>query len=223
MNLGTGVREYLEVAKGTGTPPPTLARDFLEWRRHRGGSALEEREPWITFAARRRLAQIVRPGMTVFEYGAGGSTLWFADRVARVISVEHDRTWYEAMRVPANVTLLLSEPQPAPDDREFRHYRSTDPQYRGLWFRDYARTIREFDPDLVLVDGRARVDCAIEAAHALRPGGWLVVDDTDRAEYAPIFAELRWPFTRYPGPKPYGDAFAETTIWRRPTERPTLP
>ena len=54
--------------------------------------------PWITFAAITYLKQVLSPDMRVFEYGTGGSTLFFARRVAEVISVEHDPVWYEQLR-----------------------------------------------------------------------------------------------------------------------------
>lgn len=214
------LRQYRERAAATATPLPRLLLDYPAWRFSQTGTALEDRVPWITFAARRQLARIVRPGMRVFEYGAGGSTLWFADRGATVVSVEHDREWYKRMKplAPPNVTLLLREPEPFAGLRDVPDYLSSDPRYRGLWFRAYARSIDEFGPfDVVLVDGRSRVACALHGSRSLRPGGWLVLDDSERREYADVFREVRWPFSGYAGPKPYGEAFAETTIWRRPS------
>src|SRR6266576_1205646 len=92
------LRQYRKLSEGTRTPFARLVRDYLGWRRSLAGSALKDRQPWMPFAARRQLARILSRGTTVFEYGAGGSTLWLADRVARVISVEHDPAWYEEMR-----------------------------------------------------------------------------------------------------------------------------
>lgn len=218
------LRLYRERAEGTGTPAMRLARDFLGWRRSLTGLALEARQPWIPFAAKRRLERAVSKGTRVFEYGAGGSTLWFADRGATVVSVEHDPEWYERMRalVPANVTLLLREPEPFAGLRDVPSYLSTDPRYRGLWFRAYARSIDERGPfDVVFVDGRSRVSCAIHGSRALNPGGLLVLDDSERREYAEAFERIPLPFIRYPGPKPYGELFAETTIWRYDVTRTT--
>ncbi|MBI5865097.1 MAG: hypothetical protein HZB38_11440 [Planctomycetes bacterium] len=42
-----------------------------------GASALDDERPWITFAATRFLERAVRPGSRVFEWGSGGSTLFF--------------------------------------------------------------------------------------------------------------------------------------------------
>ena len=38
--------------------------------------------------------------------------------------------------------------------------------------------------DLVVVDGRARVECARRAMPKVKPGGLLLLDDTSRERYA---------------------------------------
>lgn len=35
--------------------------------------------------------------MIVFEYGSGGSTLFFQKYVKKIISIEHNRIWYKKM------------------------------------------------------------------------------------------------------------------------------
>src|SRR5262245_35910487 len=67
--------------------------------------------PWITYPAIELLRARVRPDMSVFEYGCGASTRWWAERVREVVSVEHDRAWFEQTRLglPANVELLHVE------------------------------------------------------------------------------------------------------------------
>jgi len=213
------LRHYLQESTNSGTPRLRLVRDYVGWRTRQGGSALDDREPWLTFAARRRLDQIVRPGMRVFEYGSGGSTLWFADRGANDVSVEHDPDWCRrvAEHLPVGVTLVLIEPEPASVQAGSVDYESSDPRYRGMSFEAYAQSVTGYAPvDLVLVDGRARIGSARAGMNAVKPGGWLVLDDSQRTEYAEIFKLIAWPFERFPGPKPYSEAFAETTIWRRP-------
>ena len=50
------------------------------------------------------------------EFGSGRSTVWFAERVATLTSVEHDERWYEAVsaklkeRRLANVDCILARP-----------------------------------------------------------------------------------------------------------------
>jgi hypothetical protein len=65
--------------------------------------------PWFTYPAIEYLSQLDLSKATVFEYGSGNSTLFWADRCARVISVESDPSWHEKMRdkMPANVEYHL--------------------------------------------------------------------------------------------------------------------
>jgi hypothetical protein len=46
--------------------------------------------------------------MSIFEYGSGGSTTWWANLVSQVVSVEHDREWFQKLiaKKPANVELI---------------------------------------------------------------------------------------------------------------------
>ncbi len=49
--------------------------------------------PWLPYAATQLLAERLSRAHTVLEFGAGSSTLFFMDRVARVVYLEHDPVW----------------------------------------------------------------------------------------------------------------------------------
>ena len=57
---------------------PELVSFFPHWVRslRAGASPLTDQRPWITFATIRFLDQTLRKHMRVFEYGAGGSTIF---------------------------------------------------------------------------------------------------------------------------------------------------
>src|SRR5260370_403503 len=65
-------------------------------------------------AAFRLLESLLRPADHGAEFGSGRSTIWFAERVAALTSVEHDEQWYEAIsaqlkeRRLANVDYILA-------------------------------------------------------------------------------------------------------------------
>jgi hypothetical protein len=209
--------------------PLTFVRDFPSWLRSQHRSALGSGDPWITFGARRALEKLVTRESRVFEYGAGGSTLFFARRAGLVVSVEHDPEWLQRVRAAVeghgNVEVILAQPEPIPSDAlrvDVRRYTSSDPRHKDQWFRNYARTIDRFPDgffDLIVVDGRARVGCLIHGLPKVRRGGWMLLDDSDRDIYAEArLAVASWPPYRYVGPKPYVPQFCETTIWQRPAE-----
>src|SRR4026208_2308977 len=66
-----------------------LARSLVT--RH---SALDDGVPWLTFKAAAWLDSHLHREMRVFEYCSGGSTVFLADRVGKLVSVEHDPDWY---------------------------------------------------------------------------------------------------------------------------------
>jgi hypothetical protein len=53
--------------------------------------------PWIASGAVKFLDGFTKKTHTVFEVGAGGSTLWLAKRADYVISYENNRGWYDTV------------------------------------------------------------------------------------------------------------------------------
>lgn len=123
--------------------------------------------PWITYPAIEFIRRRVKPEMSVFEYGSGGSTTWWANQVSTVVSVEHDRPWFEKL-----------QRNPHPRVKAYQ----IDLIYGGA----YSRKILEFENcfDVVVIDGRDRVNCLKNCLTALRPTGVVVLDNSDRPEYA---------------------------------------
>ena len=125
-----------------------------------------EANPWYAYSATTFLENRVHQGMSVFEYGSGNSTLWWAKRVSHLVSCEHDAQWYTRMQpvLPANVEYIHAD------------LRTGD---------DYWRTILRYDQnfDLVIVDGLDRLRCAINCLPALSAEGVIVWDDTYREHY----------------------------------------
>ena len=187
----------------------------------------------MCFPAVERLDQILTAEARVFEYGSGGSTIYFAQRVREVVSVEHEPSWHSRVRAElahrrlANVCYELIEPTV---DAGFKRdgiadpsaYVSDDERYVGKTFKSYAQAIRAFPDgyfDLVVVDGRARPSCILNARDKVRPGGVLLLDQSERPYYLETSGALldpaRWSRTRYMAPLPYSLHFTEATFFTR--------
>src|SRR5437762_813163 len=68
-------------------------------------SPIQMRLPWISFAAIDFLSEWLQKSMDVFEWGAGGSTLFFASRVNCVVSIENDLNWYNQVHQSLRTSL----------------------------------------------------------------------------------------------------------------------
>lgn len=204
---------------------PTRFRHYLHWKRSltRGHSSLADEFPWLVYEAVDWLRSYLKPNMRVFEWGAGGSTLFFARRVQFVVSVEHDSEWYAKVSRQLqnhdihNVQLILCEPVKV--ELLPAIYSSTDERYTGLSFQRYAEVIDLFPDnyfDLVVVDGRGRSGCIKHAAAKVSSNGYLLLDNSERESYAlgkQVVA--RWPRQEFCGPGPYSDAVWSTTVWKK--------
>ena len=118
--------------------------------------------PWLSYRAVRDIEKLVRHDWRVLEFGAGNSTIWFAQRVATVVSIESSPEWY------GRVSTLLAR-------SDFKNVR--------LLQRDsvsYAEPFAEGPFDFALVDGDVRTACAKTAVELLRSDGYLYLDNVDK-------------------------------------------
>jgi predicted O-methyltransferase YrrM len=165
-------------------------------------------DPWLTPEAIRLLGTLLRRSDRGVEFGSGRSTVWFAQRVASLTSVEHDEQWYEtvAARLKArglgNVDYILARPdQPV--------------QQGGL--SGYARTALTFadaSVDFALIDGHYRDYSAKFMLPKIKPGGMLIIDNVNWV----LPSRSRSPNSRTPELGPHGEIWSqvheELTQWR---------
>lgn len=139
--------------------------------------------PWLPYLAIDYLDQWLKRSMTVFEWGAGKSTGWLAQRVEKVISVEHNPEWSIGLRDNIDLRVIVPKAGELGDNpADPHHYRSRP--MGGVNFKAYASAIDEFEPfDLILVDGRARASCIYHALTKIKKGGFIVIDNTERDYY----------------------------------------
>lgn len=113
---------------------------------------------------------LLKPNMIAFEWGSGKSTIWLARRVEYVVTVDHDKEWYD------QVWRWVQEEE----------LKNVNLAFIGL-NEEYENFILKFEHDfnIILIDGRRRVNCITKAIDKLKPGGILVVDNSERKEYEP--------------------------------------
>jgi hypothetical protein len=177
--------------------------DVVTWVRsmRKRSEPLSMALPWLTFDAIRAIDKHLVPDSRLFEFGSGHSTLYWAQRGVRVYSMEDDATWFELAR-----NKLAAYPNAAV---------SFAADERG-----YAHGIDHVDGqfDVVLVDGAFRMSCIDTAVPRVRPGGLLVVDNTDWHWFADVDCRVpqTWTKTVFAGCAPFIGYPSQTTVWVRP-------
>jgi len=150
--------------------------------------------PWWTYPATSEVERFLagRGGKArVFEYGAGASTLWLAERAGEVHSVEHDASFVELLRSRVegldNVHLRCVGATPR---RPGSTAVSERAGHEDLDFGDYVKTIADVGGpfDLIVIDGRARASCLEAAVPHLADDGLLLFDNAARKRYAAAIA-----------------------------------
>jgi len=199
---------------------------FFQWRaiRYSNQGILSYQIPWLVFSCISHLDKMNKKGLNVFEYGSGGSTIYFSKNGANIVSIEHDRNWYQNAKkvIEQNgfsvVEYNLIEPQiynttVQKDCKNYNHYISCFTEYQGYEFENYATFINKYPDeyfDMVVVDGRVRHSCIFHSIPKVKKGGMLLVDNADRKYYTEDFSELenhsKWEKIIFRGHFPYGPA-----------------
>lgn len=125
--------------------------------------------PWFTYPAIDFLKERLNKNMAVFEYGSGSSTLFFADRVKEIISLETDKSWFEKVKskLPPNASIILF-----------------DENNPGISYSNIIDSLnKKFD--IIIVDAIKRNDALIKAAEFLSPAGIIILDNSDVIDYKP--------------------------------------
>lgn len=122
--------------------------------------------PWVTYSFIDFIKERINKAHSVFEFGSGNSTYFYAKYAGKVVSVEHDQDWYNKIvnTKPENAEMIFTELQ-------------TD----GDYCRMPVKLGTKFD--VIIVDGRDRVNCCKQAVDALTPAGVVVLDDSERDFY----------------------------------------
>ena len=204
-------RTVKEIAEYYPTRPSQYS-DLVRWVQLHGSTTLSAAMPWWPFPVIDFVDRHLPRGSRVLEFGGGGSTLWLLERGHQVTSVEHDQQWSEVLldKVPAGH--VVSVPVAASGE-------ITSPVEPGF-FDSYVAVADGFDDealDLVIVDGRARVECGRRARPKVKRGGMLLLDDSDRERYLPLVGELgSWERRDFTGLKPGSGGPRHSSIFIRP-------
>ena len=133
--------------------------------------------PWYTYPAIEYLSQFDYSNKTVFEFGCAYSSLFWATRAKKVISIEDNPKWFEKWQQEFN--------EPNLDIK----WRDEGKIYENAIFEENQKY------DVIVIDGKRRFECAKAAIEKLADGGMIILDDSDRVntsdEYKKAIKELQ--------------------------------
>jgi hypothetical protein len=116
--------------------------------------------PWYTYPAVEFLKYLDTHDKFIFEYGSGNSSLFWANKSKNVISVENDEKWFK---------MVLKNKNPNQDIwliKDKNAYISAIENVNGV-------------VDIIVIDGHYRLECVQKAIAYLRPGGMIILDNSD--------------------------------------------
>lgn len=171
--------------------------------------ALHPNDPWISQGAIRFCEGALRKDMRAVETGSGRSTAWFAHRVGHLTSIEHDEAWHAKIQTKlrglSNVDYRFVALDHAPTQE-------TRPVYEQL--PKYVAVFSEFDDDsldFVIIDGHYRQACLLAALKKLKPGGMLLVDNSNWMSQSAWGVPESWPLLHRSE-----NVMTQTSIWKKP-------
>ena len=122
--------------------------------------------PWVTYSFIDFIKGRLKKDHHIFEFGAGNSTWFYAQNVGSVTSVEHDKLWYDKIvsKKPENSNMIFCALEPD---------------------GDYSKMPKILDQkfNIIIIDGRDRVNCCKQAIDALTKDGVIILDDSYRTGY----------------------------------------
>ncbi|MBU6141168.1 MAG: class I SAM-dependent methyltransferase [Proteobacteria bacterium] len=131
--------------------------------------------PWMTYPAIDFLKKNLNKNHEIFEFGCGSSTLFFADRVKKVVGIETREKWFAML----NITLRQAQ-------RDNVEITLMEDGLSNELYENFAKNSgKKFD--FIIVDSIKRFLSATNSINALKPGGSIILDDSERDNYKKIF------------------------------------
>lgn len=156
-----------------------------------GRYALHHYEPWIVPEAIEYLEELVKADWQIFEWGCGGSVIWFAQRCIKVVAVENVPRWIawgmeQLQKLELTNTAIVYAPTIQGD---YTEYVNVIEAYPNASF------------DLVSIDGvmSARKDSIENAKRKLKSDGIIMIDNSNKVDIVGLegWFELRFQTVPY--------------------------
>jgi len=132
--------------------------------------------PWLSRSAILLLDNWLKPTDIGFEWGSGRSTIWFAKRVKKIISIEDNHNYYLYVK-----SRIIKEKLNDKIDLNFipcELCEQDEPETH--LYADFILNFPDEYFDFILVDGNIRILCMERAISKIKRGGMLILDNANR-------------------------------------------
>ena len=184
---------------------PYVIKTYLQSKK---SPLLHNPVPFLTMDAIRFLDSMIRPGVRVLEVGGGNSSLWFLERGVNLTTYEHDLEWG---------MMVLNEVKQNP-----MHYHEERFNLKMMQGRDTINDLGKLPKqsfDILLIDSMndhtRRIECLRVATQKVKPGGWIVLDNSDNpANWSADELMKGKEMHRFTGYSPMSLFVCQTTFWK---------
>lgn len=151
--------------------------------------------PWLAQESIEFLKQRLNKKMKGLEYGSGFSTTFLAERSESIVSIEHNKEWFDLInnmlkeRKIDNIQYIFSgENDPCEKSMEeiMKNAGVTGKYPIKENYASYINQVNQFEDnyfDYVIIDGRARVETFLASYPKLKKGGFIILDNAERTRY----------------------------------------
>ncbi len=159
--------------------------------------------PWMNYNIVNFLKDRLTKDLVLFEYGSGASSEFYCKYTKEVVSIEHNKDWFDMISetFPSNGKILFIE---------YDEVNKTGIEYSTA----IQRTNKKWD--VIVVDGRDRVNCIKNSINSLSSSGVLILDDSSRVKYIEGFVFMKnngYKHITFTGLKSTGFTEDSTTIF----------
>eukprot|EP00002_Diphylleia_rotans_P034187 TRINITY_DN7327_c0_g3_i1.p1 TRINITY_DN7327_c0_g3~~TRINITY_DN7327_c0_g3_i1.p1 ORF type:complete len:248 (-),score=42.99 TRINITY_DN7327_c0_g3_i1:139-882(-) len=145
-----------------------------------------EQLPWMDPREIRVIKEHMAPDKTMLEWGSGRSTFYFSKFVKEYYSIESDMDWCRVVEGRIRAANLTDKIHIKCASKSTKNKHSSKKPSRYSEYKDYINAVDWWNVkkfDLVLVDGRARPQCALKIVPFLHKDSVVFIHDWSRSHY----------------------------------------
>jgi hypothetical protein len=153
--------------------------------------------PWFTYPSIEYLKQLDLKNFNCLEWGCGNSSLFFAQKTKHITSIEDNENWFHTVdKKIKELCIYNADILFAKNEKEYI-YPSIEDKY-----------------DLIIIDGKYRMECIYTAIKLFSGKGFIILDNSNRyPDLCKIFRDNKFLQVDFIGFGPIVDFTTQTTFF----------